>query len=216
MRDCAISTVLVALEAERDRQLRLAVGPGSGDSIITLLYEEPLLDGWEDAARELSGKLGCSITARSRKVVTTALRNLVLPRRTTPLVFYTAPSLLQSHLCLRGFPPLHRRARRRTRASGARAARQGSSTTVSTASRRGESTDELPFVGAPRRYGVLFQVGRNYVVERYSLADGRELQYKQPEGSFSNPNASVCVGTLNWLCDVSSGIDGAKARTPFR
>ena len=54
------------------------------------------------------------------------------------------------------------------------------------------------------------QVGRNYVVERYMLADARELQYKQPEGSFSNPNASVCIGTLNWLSDVSSSIEGAK------
>ena len=56
------------------------------------------------------------------------------------------------------------------------------------------------------------------MIERYRLADSRELQYKQPEGSFSNPNASVCIGTLNWLCDVSSGIEGAKvvpSRSPW-
>jgi hypothetical protein len=50
------------------------------------------------------------------------------------------------------------------------------------------------------------------VNEAYQLRDGRRLRYKQPEGSFSNPNASVCVGTLNWLCSVVSSIEGAEAR----
>ena len=67
-----------------------------------------------------------------------------------------------------------------------------------------------PAVSAASLFTPIAQVGKNYVIERYRLSDGRELQYKQPEGSFSNPNASVCIGTLNWLCDVSSGIEGAK------
>lgn len=60
------------------------------------------------------------------------------------------------------------------------------------------------------------QVGRSYVNEEYKLNDGRLLRYKQPEGSFSNPNASVCIGTLNWLCDVSSWIEGAKVQCSLR
>ena len=43
-------------------------GVSAGDSIITLLYEEPLLVGWREAAQALSVKLGCSIMARSRQV----------------------------------------------------------------------------------------------------------------------------------------------------
>lgn len=62
----------------------------------------------------------------------------------------------------------------------------------------------------PRFWQPTCTVGRSYVNEAYQLRDGRRLRYKQPEGSFSNPNASVCVGTLNWLCSVASSIEGAE------
>jgi len=62
----------------------------------------------------------------------------------------------------------------------------------------------------PRFWKPTATVGRSYVSEAYTLRDGRCLRYRQPEGSFSNPNASVCIGTLDWLCSVVAAIDGAK------
>jgi len=38
------------------------------------------------------------------------------------------------------------------------------------------------------------------VTESFTLADGRTLSYKQPEGQFSNPNPSCEVHCLEWLC----------------
>ena len=43
---------------------------------------------------------------------------------------------------------------------------------------------------------------RSYVTECYPLSDGRALQYRLVEGSFSNPNPFVCVHTMNWICAV--------------
>mmetsp|Transcript_39381 Transcript_39381/g.111593 ORF Transcript_39381/g.111593 Transcript_39381/m.111593 type:complete len:433 (-) Transcript_39381:1699-2997(-) len=62
----------------------------------------------------------------------------------------------------------------------------------------------------PRFWEPTCTVGRSFVNERYQLRDGRVLRYMQPEGSFSNPNASVCIGTLEWLSSVAAGIADAQ------
>jgi len=45
--------------------------------------------------------------------------------------------------------------------------------------------------------------GKDYVTEKYTLQDGRELVYKQLEGFFSNPNFVACTQTINWLCSCA-------------
>ena len=64
----------------------------------------------------------------------------------------------------------------------------------------------------PRYWPTVAVLGRDHVDETYNLADGRSLTYRQVLGSFSNPNASMCESTLNWLCDcASSGLGVASA-----
>lgn len=60
-----------------------------------------------------------------------------------------------------------------------------------------------------RSRGVLRVVGRDYVIERLPLSDGRVLQYRQVEGSFSNPNGRIAISTLDWLCSVCRDITAA-------
>eukprot|EP00928_Gymnodinium_smaydae_P025209 TRINITY_DN20155_c0_g3_i1.p1 TRINITY_DN20155_c0_g3~~TRINITY_DN20155_c0_g3_i1.p1 ORF type:complete len:534 (-),score=47.74 TRINITY_DN20155_c0_g3_i1:83-1633(-) len=43
-------------------------------------------------------------------------------------------------------------------------------------------------------------VDRDYVIEEFSVKDGRTLIYKQPEGQFSNPNAACEMHCFDWLC----------------
>ena len=45
----------------------------------------------------------------------------------------------------------------------------------------------------------------DFVIEEMEIKDGsskknRILRYKQPEGSFSNPNGDIAEMTANWLC----------------
>ncbi|CAE8617653.1 unnamed protein product [Polarella glacialis] len=79
--------------------------------------------------------------------------------------------------------------------SAAREVRQALSTAVAAV---GFSQPEIDVVGRWRRRRLC--VDRDYVVERIALADGRELEYRQPEGQFSNPNVPCEVHCLDWLC----------------
>jgi len=56
------------------------------------------------------------------------------------------------------------------------------------------------------------QLGRDFVEESFTLADGRTLFYKQPEGQFSNPNPSCEVHCLNWLCQEAKEAGQAARR----
>uniref|UniRef100_A0A7S0JH67 tRNA(Phe) (4-demethylwyosine(37)-C(7)) aminocarboxypropyltransferase n=1 Tax=Calcidiscus leptoporus TaxID=127549 RepID=A0A7S0JH67_9EUKA len=62
-----------------------------------------------------------------------------------------------------------------------------------------------------RAKGVCTAVDRDWVSERLRLADGRELNYRQIEGSFSNPSAAMCEHTLNFLCNCAGHISKACA-----
>lgn len=59
-------------------------------------------------------------------------------------------------------------------------------------------------------------VERDYVVERFSLADGRIWLYRQPEGQFSNPNAPVEVSCLDWLCGEAAAVRRSCEQRPLR
>ena len=47
---------------------------------------------------------------------------------------------------------------------------------------------------------------KDYVIEKLLLKNGKYLEYKQYEGSFSNPNARINERCLDWLMDVSTYI----------
>lgn len=48
---------------------------------------------------------------------------------------------------------------------------------------------------------------KRYVQETLRTKDGRSLQYRQPEGSFSNPNGRINEKCLDWLCDVLKSVE---------
>jgi tRNA (uracil-5-)-methyltransferase len=64
-------------------------------------------------------------------------------------------------------------------------------------------------LGRARRDCVV--LGRDHVTERYALADGRQLEYRQMEGAFCNPSASMCEHTLGWLCSAAEAIAAEAA-----
>jgi len=45
---------------------------------------------------------------------------------------------------------------------------------------------------------------KRFVEEKLKTKYGQELYYRQPEGSFSNPNGRINEKCLDWLCDVVS------------
>ena len=48
---------------------------------------------------------------------------------------------------------------------------------------------------------------KDYVIEGgVKLSDGRVLTYKHVESSFSNPNLSMAIHTLDWLCESARWI----------
>lgn len=58
-----------------------------------------------------------------------------------------------------------------------------------------------------RSKGVRCAVGKDYVIEGgVKLSDGRVLTYKHVESSFSNPNLSMAIHTLDWLCESARWI----------
>mmetsp|Transcript_123828 Transcript_123828/g.361550 ORF Transcript_123828/g.361550 Transcript_123828/m.361550 type:complete len:460 (+) Transcript_123828:62-1441(+) len=59
-------------------------------------------------------------------------------------------------------------------------------------------------------------VERDYVIERFPLADGHVWEYQQPEGQFSNPNAPCEVHCLNWLCNEAADVRRSCGPEPLR
>jgi len=57
-----------------------------------------------------------------------------------------------------------------------------------------------------RSKGRTLVVGEAFVLERYTLADGRVLKYKHVEGAFSNPNATITEKTMDFLCACASEV----------
>ena len=53
-----------------------------------------------------------------------------------------------------------------------------------------------------RSHGVCTIIKTNSVKEVLHLSDGRDLTYVQVEGAFSNPNARVNEGALDWICSA--------------
>ena len=55
-----------------------------------------------------------------------------------------------------------------------------------------------------RTKGQTVCLEREHVKEVYALKDGRRLTYRQMEGSFSNPSATMCEHTLGFLCGAAT------------
>lgn len=62
-----------------------------------------------------------------------------------------------------------------------------------------------------RTKGQVVLLDREHVDETYRLADGRQLSYRQMEGSFSNPSAAMCEKTLDFLCGAAAETAAACA-----
>lgn len=58
-----------------------------------------------------------------------------------------------------------------------------------------------------RSRGQKLVLSRDWVIERFEL-NGRQLRYKQIEGSFSQPNGQVNRQMLAWACRQSQGLGG--------
>ncbi len=67
---------------------------------------------------------------------------------------------------------------------------------------RGSKLSKLSIIG--RSKGKKHVIGTTYVMENLHLDryDGRTLRYKQIDEGFSNPNSSVNMKALDWLCKV--------------
>ena len=70
----------------------------------------------------------------------------------------------------------------------------------------GVQPDHRPIV-IGRSRGKKTSLDRDFVVERLAVA-GRELQYKQVEANFSQPNAGMCQQMLAWAHEVTRGSPG--------
>lgn len=55
----------------------------------------------------------------------------------------------------------------------------------------------------PRLWKRARVVGRDFVQERFVHDNGQPTIYRQPEGSFSNPNGAVNVKVLDWLARLA-------------
>lgn len=62
-----------------------------------------------------------------------------------------------------------------------------------------------------RTKGQTVCLEREHVEEVYALKDGRRLKYRQMEGSFSNPSATMCEHTLGFLCEAATEAAAAYA-----
>lgn len=66
-----------------------------------------------------------------------------------------------------------------------------------------------------RSKGLKVVVGREEVMESFQLRSGPLLRYEQLPDAFSNPNPEVNRKSLDWLCDVISGIPSlARSTSP--
>ena len=59
----------------------------------------------------------------------------------------------------------------------------------------------ISFIGRSKNQQII--CGNNFVIEKLRLFNGRDLIYRQFEGSFSNPNGRINERCLDWLCRVS-------------
>lgn len=63
----------------------------------------------------------------------------------------------------------------------------------------------------PRFWDRQQVIGNDFVTENLHLNDGRVLIYRQPEGSFSNPNGAINTRALEWLSRAAQNI-AARSR----
>ena len=73
------------------------------------------------------------------------------------------------------------------------------------AARRLAAALQIGLIG--RSKGQKIVVDRDWVLESFEL-DGRQLQYQQFEGSFSQPNGGVNRQMLGWACVQAAGLGG--------
>lgn len=57
----------------------------------------------------------------------------------------------------------------------------------------------ISLIGRSRKQKLV--IGKDYVIEKFTIAD-KTYTYQQPEGAFTQPNASVCSKMLNWAYEV--------------
>lgn len=57
----------------------------------------------------------------------------------------------------------------------------------------------IHIIGRSRKQKIV--IGHDYVVEKFTI-DERQYTYQQPEGAFTQPNATVCNKMLNWAYDA--------------
>lgn len=55
----------------------------------------------------------------------------------------------------------------------------------------------VSIIGRSRKQKLV--IGRDYVLEEFAVT-GETLRYQQVEGSFTQPNATICNDMLNWVC----------------
>ncbi|MEX2962255.1 tRNA (uridine(54)-C5)-methyltransferase TrmA [Microbulbifer sp. TYP-18] len=63
----------------------------------------------------------------------------------------------------------------------------------------------FPVLGRSRKQKLVLE--RDYVTEKLQIGD-RSYEYKQVEGSFTQPNGAVCRSMIGWTKDVCSGSEG--------
>lgn len=71
--------------------------------------------------------------------------------------------------------------------------------------------EELGVSVVGRSKGVKLVAGRDYVVERMAIG-GRDVTWKQVEGSFSNPNGGICKDTMDHICELCEQISSREGR----
>ncbi|WZN59509.1 tRNA/tmRNA (uracil-C(5))-methyltransferase [Chloropicon roscoffensis] len=71
--------------------------------------------------------------------------------------------------------------------------------------------EELGVSVVGRSKGVKLVAGRDYVVERMAVG-GRDVTWKQVEGSFSNPNGGICKDTMDHICELCEQISSREGR----
>ncbi|KUJ84670.1 tRNA (uridine(54)-C5)-methyltransferase TrmA [Microbulbifer flavimaris] len=68
-----------------------------------------------------------------------------------------------------------------------------------------QETLGVPILGRSRKQKVVLE--RDYVTERLEIG-GRTYQYKQVEGSFTQPNGEICRAMIGWAKDACGDAEG--------
>jgi len=63
----------------------------------------------------------------------------------------------------------------------------------------------FPILGRSRKQKVVIE--RDYVTEKFEI-DGKQYQYKQIEGSFTQPNGEICRSMIKWAKSACGKING--------